>query len=397
MIRLLTTAIVALISAGSILHSQQAAQPPVRPGDPLPGWTAGSLDIHQITTGRGNSAYMRFPDGTTMLVDAGDGGETPNAEPRPDGSRTPGKWIASYIRQMMAGAEPALDYAVVTHIHPDHMRGLRDVSDDIPINRLIDRGWPDYPYLTPPDDELMKGYRTLTSALGAARMMRAEAGSSTQIVPVRDKGAAGAFSVRVVAVNDRVWTGRGNETKVRFPALATIALPEDRPTENMCSIALRISYGPFDFFTGGDMPGYPVPGAPAWHDVESDVARAIGPTDVHVVNHHGSIEEENLVWLATLRSRVMIVPAWQATHPSPDVLKRMLSKRVYPQPRDVFVTVFRDATKAAIGARATQVASDHGHVVVRVEPGGKQYWVIVLDDTTEARRVRSVHGPYASE
>ena len=145
------------------------------------------------------------------------------------------------------------------------------------------------------------------------------------------------------------------------------------------------------------MPGYPVPGAPAWHDLETDVAKAIGPTDVHVVNHHGSIEEENLFWLATLRSRVMIVPAWQATHPSPDVLKRMLSKRVYPQPRDIFVTVFREGTKAAIGARAAQVASDHGHVVVRVEPGGARYWVIVLDDTTEERRVRSVHGPYASE
>jgi len=397
MMRLLTAAILALISAGPVLQSSQDVQSPVRIGEPLPRWTAGTLDIHQITTGRGNAAFTRFPDGTTMLVDAGDGGETPNAEPRPDNSKSPGKWIASYIRQMMAGSEPSLDYAVVTHIHPDHMRGLRDVSDEIPIRRLIDRGWPDYPYLTPPDDDLFKGYRTLTSNLGAAKMMRAEAGNASQIVPVRDKTAAGSFIVRVIAVNDRVWTGRGSETKTRFPPMSTITVPEDRPNENMCSVALRISYGPFDFFTGGDMPGYPVPGAPAWHDVETDVARAIGPTDVHVVNHHGSIEEENLFWLATLRSRVMIVPAWQATHPSPDVLKRMLSKRVYPQPRDIFITVFRDATKAAIGARAAQVASDHGHVVVRVEPGGKRYWVIVLDDTTETRLVRSVHGPYAAD
>ncbi len=159
---------------------------------------------------------------------------------------------------------------------------------------------------------------------------------------------------------------------------------------------MRIRYGRFDYFTGGDMPGYPVPGAPAWHDEESDVARAIGPTDVHVVNHHGSIEEENLFWLATLKSRVMIVPAWAATHPSPDVLKRMLSKRVYAEPRDIFITSFRQATKATTGARAAQVASDHGHVVVRVEPGGARYWVIVLDDTAETYRVRSVHGPYTA-
>ena len=86
----------------------------------------------------------------------------------------------------------------------------------------------------------------------------------------------------------------------------SIPLREDWPDENMCSVAIRIRYGRFDYFSGGDMSGYPVPGAAAWHDEESDVARAIGPTDVHVVNHHGSLEEENPFWLATLRSRVMI-------------------------------------------------------------------------------------------
>ena len=51
----------------------------------------------------------------------------------------------------------------------------------------------------------------------------------------------------------------------------------------------------------------------------------------------------------------------------------------------------------ATGARAALVASDHGHIVVRVEPGGARYWVLVLDDTTESYRVTSVHGPYLSE
>ena len=115
------------------------------------------------------------------------------------------------------------------------------------------------------------------------------------------------------------------------------------------------------------------------------------------MNHHGSIEEENLTFLSTLRSRVMVVPAWQATHPSPDVLKRMLSRRVYPEPRDIFITQFREATKAAIGARATQVQADHGHIVIRVEPGGARYWVIVLDDEDPELRVLSTHGPYHSE
>ena len=184
-------------------------------------------------------------------------------------------------------------------------------------------------------------------------MTGAQAGSTSQITQVHKPDPQLPFEVRSVAVNDRVWTGKGDETKVRFPALDSIPLRADWPDENMCSVAMRIRYGRFDYFTDGDMPCYPVPGAAGWHDEETDVARAIGPTDVHVVNHHGSLEEENPFWLATLRSRVMIVPAWAATHPSPDVLKRMLSPRVYPEPRDIFVTLFRDATTAATGAPAT--------------------------------------------
>ena len=35
-------------------------------GEPLPPWSPGTLDIHHI-----NAAFFLFPDGTTMLVDAG--------------------------------------------------------------------------------------------------------------------------------------------------------------------------------------------------------------------------------------------------------------------------------------------------------------------------------------
>ncbi len=42
------------------------------------------------------------------------------------------------------------------------------------------------------------------------------------------------------------------------------------------------------------------------------------------------------------------------------------------------------------------VASDQGHIVVRVDPGGDQYRVIVLDDTYETFTVKSIHSPYKS-
>ena len=48
-------------------------------------WNAGfpgTLDIHHISTGRGNATFFVLPDGTTLLVDAGAAGDgLPETDP----------------------------------------------------------------------------------------------------------------------------------------------------------------------------------------------------------------------------------------------------------------------------------------------------------------------------
>ncbi len=396
-----------------LFASQLTAQ---EAGKPLPSWSRGVLDIHQISTGRGNSAFLVFPDGTTMLVDAGaaaDGVKMADTDPRPDGSRTAGGWIARYIERAMAPSPAHLDYALLTHFHPDHMgapsaaslpsksgafklTGIAEVGERIPIDTIIDRGTS---YLPPPDDALMKNYRSFVAEQQQSRGLKAEAikvGSAGQIVLRHEAGAFPVFEVRNVAGSGMVWTGTGDEARSIFPPLATIAA-EDKPSENMCSIGLRIRYGKFDYFTGGDMPGVPDAGAPDWQSVETAVARVIGPADVHVANHHGSIDPESAVFLSTLRSTVIIVPAWSPTHPSQDSLKRMLTPRLYPGPRDIFVTTLREPAKASIGSRVGQLEAQHGHIVVRVANGGDEYRVYVLDDMTDSGNIVAMFGPYASK
>jgi beta-lactamase superfamily II metal-dependent hydrolase len=292
---------------------------------------------------------------------------------------------------------PRLDYAVLTHFHSDHLGGIAEVAARVPIGTLIDRG---YDYLTPAnDDRTFTRYRAFLDERQRARGLKAEAirvGRADQIVLQRDRTAFPSVEVRNVAASGAVWSGDGDRVTRIFPPLESIPAG-DRPSENMCSIGLRLRYGKFDFFTGGDMPGVPDAGAPDWQSVETAVARAIGPTDVHVVNHHGSIDPESAVFLSTLRSRVLILPSWSETHPSQDVLKRMMTARLYPGPRDIFATTLHASAKASIGDRATQLKADHGHIVVRVAPGGDRYQVFVLDETIEARTVLGTFGPYASE
>src|SRR5215813_8358897 len=77
----------ALLAAHAAL-AQQIGQLPA-------AWSPGTLDIHQIQTGRGNAAFLIFPDGTTALIDAGAVANRPDPEigpQRPNASCTPGEW-----------------------------------------------------------------------------------------------------------------------------------------------------------------------------------------------------------------------------------------------------------------------------------------------------------------
>ena len=85
---------------------------------------------------------------------------------------------------------------------------------------------------------------------------------------------------------------------------------------------------------------------------------------------------------------------WQPSVNMQDALKRILTPRLYPGPRDVFATLLREPAKISIGSRVSQLKADHGHIVVRVAPGGDTYQVFVLDDTTEDAKVIGVFGPY---
>ena len=93
----------------------------------LPDWQAGYLDIHQISTGRGNAAFLILPDGTTMLIDAGDLGVSRGPQeimqPMPNDSLRPAEWIVRYITHFSAPLKNGgtIDYALMTHFDNDHI------------------------------------------------------------------------------------------------------------------------------------------------------------------------------------------------------------------------------------------------------------------------------------
>ena len=67
---------------------------------PLKAWKEGTLDIHHISTGRGPAIFFILPDGTRMLVDAGDLGDPSRWTHKeimpamPNATKRPAEWIA---------------------------------------------------------------------------------------------------------------------------------------------------------------------------------------------------------------------------------------------------------------------------------------------------------------
>jgi glyoxylase-like metal-dependent hydrolase (beta-lactamase superfamily II) len=140
-------------------------------GKVLPPWENGEMEIHHIYTGRGESAFCILPDGTTMLIDAGDIGPylDPGTTPAsPDTSRQPGEWIARYIlKRMDPGGKKRIDYMFMTHFHGDHMggvyenspktkkggayflSGITEVGEYLQFGKMVDRDWPAYKYPIP--------------------------------------------------------------------------------------------------------------------------------------------------------------------------------------------------------------------------------------------------------
>ncbi|WP_353720483.1 hypothetical protein [Dyadobacter sp. 676] len=390
-------------------------------GQPLPAWQEGNLDIHHINTGMGNATFLILPDGTTLLVDAGALDPTDartrsprNTSARPGGERQPGEWIARYIRNVAKTS--VVDYALITHFHDDHMgtpasvskrsgqgnyllAGITEVAEFVPVRKIIDRGWPDYAYPRPARDSMMLNYRSFLDWQVKNKGLRIEAsvaGRNDQIVLLHNpQKYKDLFEIRNISANGEIWTGVGSVTRKHFPELKDLK-PEQFPSENMCSIATRVSYGKFDYFTGGDTPGVVQPGVPAWHDVETPVAKAVGPVDAHILDHHGNRDSQNEFLLAALRPRVLVIPVWSSDHPGHDVLDRIYSQRIYQGDRDVFATGMLEANKLVIGEMLNRLKSDSGHVVIRVANGGSTYQVLVLDDRDEQLKVKSVHGPYTA-
>ena len=365
-------------------------------------WRSGLLDIHHISTGRGNATFVVTPGGATLLIDAGelDPANFARFAPLELGPERPwagagaGRTIARYIaRHAPAGAPLRLDLAVLTHYHDDHigaphtgapragdgdylLSGVSAVAAALPIRRLLDRG-DEGGVAAAGDDATYNNYLAFTRAAARGGVERETLQAGQQLALEVGPDAA-TFSARVVKSGRWVWTGRGDNAEPLFSV-------EDlrragRSAENALSTALVLRYGRFSYFSGGDNSGLGSPEREPWQDVETPLASIIGPVEAMALDHHGNRDANNGALLDALRPRLAIQQCWTSDQPGQEVVQRLA--RLKPAPLVLATQIF-PSTLAAIGPPMRKLLIPQaGHIVIRVRPDGV-YTVAVLGACAE--------------
>ncbi len=392
-------------------------------GEVLPPWEAGWLDIHAINTGRGESMFYIFPDGTTMLVDAAGSLLVTNetsmpVDPKPNANVTSGQVIADYINHFIPSVDKGrLNYIVLTHYHSDHMgsystsvpkntegnfyiNGITEVGSDIPFDKMIVRGDPSLVVSKDMVEQTavtnFNTFMTWAKTKFGATQEDMIVGSNEQIALKISPSSYNNFSVRNIAANGYVWTGTGLESTTAIPSKSVLDAGGDAaayPYENILSCVMDITYGKFNMFAGADiqytgMSTYP------YMDIETPISKVVGPVDVMKACHHGTSNTNSATLLGVLKPKVIVTNVWRDVQPNAATLGRMYAASPTAK---IYTTNLATSNQTNISAYLSSLVSTQGHVVIRVAPGGLKYYIFVLNDNNELYKIKSKNGPYLSE
>jgi beta-lactamase superfamily II metal-dependent hydrolase len=260
---------------------------------------AGTLDVYFIDVEGGQSTLFVTPSGKSMLVDAG----WPGFNGR-DAER-----IASVAK---AAGVTRINYLVVTHYHLDHVGGVPQLAERLPVGTYVDHGR---------DAESGKEAGQLYSAYVQVRDR-----ASHLIVRAGDRIPLEGVKVQVVASTGqgilRPLAGAGAPN----PFCQGMERRAADPSENAQSIGMLITFGAFRMIDLGDL---------TWNK-ELDLAcpnNKLGTVDVYLSTHHGLNQSNAPAIIHALKPRVAITNNGATKGGSPEALQAL---RTSPGIEDVW-------------------------------------------------------------
>lgn len=419
--KILILCALATITSG---HAQSDFLPKQEIGIPYRGWKPGEIDIHHIYTGRGESSFFILPDGTSLLIDVGDwdpaSDEYPLMTPQlPDSSMRAGQRIACYVKSFNPKKD-TIDYLLVSHFHSDHigdakkgsgmtvnrtpnyqLSGIAEFAEYIKINKIIDRGYPDYNFpLALRKDPDFVNYANFIQWKVASENLSVEqfqVGSNRQITLKRGEDYPD-FEIKNLFNSGVIW----NDSDKTMDTIYHHAYQKNQSgwNENTMSNGFKLSYGHFTYYTGGDLSGYVLDKDGEYIDIEGLAAKYCGPVDVAKANHHAYKDALTPGFIKYINASAIIVPVWDKAHIQPEILHRIRQVSLdndVEVPHLIFTHFPHDLKIDYSDEPWMKSVLADGHVVIKVFEEGRKYRIYILDAHSDKKLVKAVYGPYVAK
>src|SRR5271163_3992361 len=259
--RIFVTVLALIFSAASM----QAAPAP----------SSSDLQVYFIDVEGGQATLFVTPAGKSLLIDTGWAGH--------DGRDA---------NRIVAAAKDAgvakLDYVLITHYHDDHVGGVPQLVQQIPVDTFIDHG-PNRE-LTPDVNANFAAYQK-TLARGGNKRITSKPGDAIPIAGMQVRVISG--DGQLIA---RPFPGAGQPNPY---CKASETRPPDQ-TENARSLGVLITFGKLRILDLGDL---------TW-DKEMQLMcpdNKLGQIDILVVSHHGWNQSSSPALVDAIQARVAIM------------------------------------------------------------------------------------------
>jgi len=233
-----------------------------------------SIQLTFLDVGQGDAAHIRFPDGNTMLIDAG------ATNKQWDNGRMS---ILPFLKQ---SGNLRLTYMVASHAHDDHIGGMLTLLNEIKLDTMVLSAYP---------------YRS-------KRFSDLQAACSDRNIPML-----------VVGRGDRINADPSCRIYVLHPDSACSSAKNLNGSEcNNSSLVIKIQYGENGVLFTGDLE----------KSVESRVTMygALLESEILKVAHHGSNTSTSDEFLGHINPVIAVIPVAlknKFSHPSPKTLERL--------------------------------------------------------------------------
>ncbi len=256
----------------------------------------GALQVYLIDVEGGQSTLFVTPAGQSLLIDTGWPGYQ-------------GRDAERILAAMNDAGVHRLDFVLITHYHRDHVGGIAQLAERVPIGTVIDHG-ENREHADTATEEGWQEYQRLL----AARHWRRLVARPGDLLPVR------GMEARVVSADgaliEKPLPGAGG---VNPSCNAADRYPADA-TENARSLGVMISFHRLRILDLGDLT----------RDKEAQLmcpVNRLGKVDVYIVSHHGFDQSGSPALVHGVAPRVALMDngadkggspsAWQIIEASP--------------------------------------------------------------------------------